>query len=42
MNLKLYDQDKELFSISEGPIAHWRTRMLNAFDWLALKTSAYS
>ena len=36
MHLKLNDQDKEYFSISEGPIAHWRTRMLNAFEEFAL------
>jgi hypothetical protein len=36
MNLKLNDQDKECFSISEGPIAHWRTRMLDAFEEFAL------
>jgi hypothetical protein len=36
MNLKLNEQDKEFFSMSAGPIAHGRTRMLNAFEEFAL------
>jgi glutathione S-transferase len=26
---------------SDDPIAHWRTKMLNAFDGLALKAPGY-
>jgi hypothetical protein len=40
MNLKLYGQNKEFFSIFNGPIAQWRTSMLSTFEGLALKAGA--
>lgn len=40
MNVKLYDQDKEYFSIFNDPIVHGRTNMLSAFEGLALKADA--
>ena len=42
MNLKLYGQNKEYFSIFNDPIAQWRTIMLSTFDGSALKAPAYA